>query len=71
MTTVATPPTQDLVLYKVPEVMAMLKMSRHVLYEQIQRGRLCIVKQGRATFITAAAIRAYVELLEQEAEAAR
>lgn len=71
MTTVAAPPAADLVLYKVPEVMVMLKMSRHVLYEQIQRGRLRIVKQGRATFITAAAIRAYVELLEQEAEAVR
>ena len=69
--TAVTAPAPDLVLYKVPEVMAMLKMSRHVLYEQIQRGRLRIVKQGRATFITAAAIRAYVELLEQEAEAVR
>ena len=69
--TAVTTPAPDLVLYKVPEVMAMLKMSRHVLYEQIQRGRLRIVKQGRATFITAAAIRAYVELLEQEAEAVR
>jgi len=56
------------VLYKIPEVMAMLRMSRHVVYEQIRAGRLRIVKQGRATFVTASAIRSYVELLEREAE---
>ncbi len=56
------------VLYKIPEVMAMLRMSRHVVYEQIRAGRLRIVKQGRATFVTGSAIRAYVELLEREAE---
>ncbi len=60
------PPEQ--VLYKIPEVMAMLRMSRHVVYEQIRRGRLRTVKEGRATFVTASAIRAYVELLEREAE---
>ena len=56
-------------MYKIPEVMAMLRMSRHAIYEQIHRGRLRIVKQGRATFVTAAAVRAYVELLEREGEA--
>jgi len=60
------PPEQ--VLYKIPEVMAMLRMSRHVVYEQIRRGRLRTVKEGRATFVTASAIRAYVELLERGAE---
>ncbi len=59
------------VLYKIPEVMAILRMSRHVVYEQIRRGRLRTVKEGRATFVTAAAIRAYVELLEREAETPR
>jgi predicted DNA-binding transcriptional regulator AlpA len=71
MTAVAPAPAPGLVLYKIPEVMAMLKMSRHVVYEQIRRGRLRTVKEGRATFVTAAAIRAYVELLEREAEAGR
>ena len=56
-------------MYKIPEVMAMLRMSRHAIYEQIHRGRLRIVKEGRATFVTASAVRAYVELLEREAEA--
>jgi hypothetical protein len=57
------------VMYKIPEVMAMLRMSRHAVYAQIRRGRLRIVKEGRATFVTPAAITAYVELLEREAEA--
>jgi hypothetical protein len=55
-------------MYKIPEVMVMLRMSRHLVYEQIRRGRLRIVKEGRATFVTASALRAYVKLLEQEAE---
>ena len=71
MTTVTARHAPDPVLYKIPEVMAMLRMSRHVVYEQIRRGRLRIVKEGRATFVTASALRAYVELLEREAEAAR
>ncbi len=71
MTTATARRAPDPVLYKIPEVMAMLRMSRHVVYEQIRRGRLRIVKEGRATFVTAAALRAYVELLEREAEAAR
>ena len=61
------PPTP--VMYKIPEVTAMLRMSRHAVYAQIRRGRLRIVKEGRATFVTPAAITAYVELLEREAEA--
>ncbi len=56
-------------MYKIPEVMVMLRMSRHAIYDQIHRGRLRIVKQGRATFVTAAAVKAYVELLEHEAGA--
>lgn len=55
------------VLYKIPEVMAMLRMSRHVVYEQIRAGRLRIVKQGRSTLVPASAIAEYVALLEQEA----
>jgi excisionase family DNA binding protein len=46
--------------------MALLGMSRTVIYEQIRSGRLRSVKQGRARFIPAAAIAEYVALLEQE-----
>jgi excisionase family DNA binding protein len=54
------------VLYRIPEAMALLGMSRTVIYEQIRSGRLRSVKQGRARFIPAAAIAEYVALLEQE-----
>jgi excisionase family DNA binding protein len=53
-------------LYKIPEVMRLLSMSRSVIYEQMRTGRLRFVKQGRATLVSASAIQAYVALLEQE-----
>jgi excisionase family DNA binding protein len=46
--------------------MALLSMSRSVIYDQIRRGRLRSVKQGRTRLIPAAAIAEYVTLLEQE-----
>jgi excisionase family DNA binding protein len=53
-------------LFKVAEAMEILSMSRTVIYEQMRNGRLRYVKQGRATLITATAIRNYVGLLENE-----
>ena len=58
-------------LYKVADAVHVLRLSRSEIYEQIRAGRLRIVKQGRATLITAAAIADYIALLEAEAEAAR
>lgn len=55
-------------LYKIPEAMTLLSLSRSVIYEQIRAGRLRFVKQGRATLVPASAIRDYVALLEREAE---
>jgi predicted DNA-binding transcriptional regulator AlpA len=55
-------------LYKVPEAMALLSMSRSVIYEQMRAGRLRYVKQGASTLIPAIAITAYVELLVRESE---
>jgi hypothetical protein len=55
-------------LFKISEAMEILSMSRTVIYEQMRTGRLRYVKQGRATLITAKAIRSYVELLENESE---
>lgn len=55
-------------LYKIPEAMLLLSLSRSVIYEQIRAGRLRFVKQGRATLVPASAIRDYVALLEREAE---
>jgi excisionase family DNA binding protein len=57
-------------LYRVADAMAVLSMSRSVIYEQIRSGRLRSVTQGRSRLIPAAAIAEYVALLETEAGAA-
>jgi excisionase family DNA binding protein len=59
-----------LALYRVTDVMAMLHMSRTVIYEQLRTGRLRSVHQGRTRLIPASAIRDYIALLEREAEGA-
>jgi Helix-turn-helix domain len=55
-------------LYRIPDVMRMLKMSRTVIYEQLRSGRLRSVHQGRIRLIPASAISDYIALLEHEAE---
>jgi excisionase family DNA binding protein len=55
-------------LYRIPEAMILLAMSRSAIYEQIRAGRLHMVKQGRSTRIPAIAIQAYVKLLMTESE---
>ena len=47
-----------------PEAMALLSLSRTVIYEQIRSNRLRSVKQGRSRLIPASAIAEYVALLE-------
>ena len=59
-------PTQQ--LYRVPDVMRLLSLSRSVIYEQIRVGRLKSVSQGRTRLISAAAIADYVALLQREAD---
>lgn len=56
-------------LYSIVDTMALLSMSRTVIYEQIRAGRLQTVHQGRRCYVTAAAIESYVALLESEAHA--
>jgi excisionase family DNA binding protein len=55
-------------LYRVPDAMRLLSMSRTVIYEQLRSGRLRSVHQGRARLIPDTAIRDYITLLETEAE---
>jgi excisionase family DNA binding protein len=57
-------------LYRVTEAMAMLSLSRSVIYEEIRSGRLRSVKRGRTRLISAGAITDYVSLLEDETSAA-
>ena len=58
-------------LYRVVEVMALLSLSRSVLYEELRSGRLRSVHVGRTRLIPATAITEYVALLEREADALR
>jgi excisionase family DNA binding protein len=55
-------------LYKVSDATRILNMSKWAIYEQIRRGRLHTVVQGRARLIPAAALVEYVELLQREAQ---
>lgn len=57
-------------LYRVPDAMRTLRMSRSVIYELMRSGRLRSVKEGRARLIPASAIAEYVTLLEEEARGA-
>ncbi len=59
----------DVLLYKVPDAMLALNLSRTVIYDLMRTGRLRSVKEGRARLIPVAALREYVALLEQESAA--
>lgn len=68
-----TPGTQPArkALYRVPEAMTLLSLSRSVIYRQLRLGRLRSVKEGNARLIPADAIDDYVALLKAEAGAGR
>jgi excisionase family DNA binding protein len=55
-------------LYRIPEAMLLLSMSRSIIYELIRSGRLRSVAEGRTRRIPATAIDDYVALLEAESE---
>jgi excisionase family DNA binding protein len=54
-------------LYRIPEAMRVLSLSRSVIYDLMRSGRLRSVRQGRARLIPATAIADYIALLEREA----
>jgi excisionase family DNA binding protein len=54
-------------LYRIPDVVPILRLSRSVIYELIRSGRLRTVRQGSARRVPASAIAEYVALLEDEA----
>ncbi len=56
-------------LYRVPEAMRLLSLSRSVIYTQLRAGRLRSVREGTTRLIPADAIDEYVALLESEAQA--
>ncbi len=53
-------------LYRIPEAMRQLSLSRTVIYELIRSGRLRTVKEGRTRLVPESAITEYVSLLERE-----
>ncbi len=53
-------------LYRIPEAMRQLSLSRSVIYELIRSGRLRTVKEGRTRLVPESAITEYVSLLERE-----
>ncbi|GAA1028499.1 helix-turn-helix domain-containing protein [Virgisporangium ochraceum] len=53
-------------LYRIPDVMTRLSLSRSVIYELIRAGRLHTVKEGRTRLVPATAIADYLALLERE-----
>lgn len=57
----------DLQLYRVADAMRLLRLSRAALYEQMRKGRLRSIKQGRCRLFTSHGIREYIALLEAEA----
>jgi excisionase family DNA binding protein len=57
-------------LYRIPEAMLLLSMSRSVIYEQIRAGRLRTVTQGRSRLVPKVAIDEYVNLLIRESKGA-
>ncbi|MFH8375243.1 helix-turn-helix domain-containing protein [Streptomyces cyaneofuscatus] len=54
-------------LYRVPDAVRVLGLSRSVVYDLIRVGRLRTVKEGRTRLVPASAIADYVALLEREA----
>ena len=63
-------PVPERHLYRIPEAMQLLSMSRSVIYEQIRSGRLRTVNQGRVRLVPRVAIVEYVNLLIHESEGA-
>jgi excisionase family DNA binding protein len=55
-------------LYRIPEAMRQLSLSRSVIYELMRTGRLRTVKQGRTRLVPESAITEYVSLLERESK---
>jgi excisionase family DNA binding protein len=57
-------------MYRIADAVVVLSLGRTAIYEQIRSGRLRSVTQGRTRLIPASAIKEYIALLEQEADAA-
>lgn len=50
-------------LYSVPETLALLKIGRTKLYEEVAAGRIKAVKSGQRTLVPAQSIKDWIESL--------
>jgi hypothetical protein len=55
-------------LYTIPEVMALLKLGKTQVFDEMRRGRIQSVTVGRARRVPAQSLTAYVALLIHEAQ---
>jgi excisionase family DNA binding protein len=60
----------DKLLYRPREAALVLGMSKTALYDLIRAKRIRSIKDGKFRFITADALREYVQTLEQQQEEA-
>lgn len=60
----------DKLLYRPREAALVLGMSKTALYDLIRTKRIRSIKDGKFRFITADALREYVQTLEQQQEEA-
>ena len=60
-------PNPEHVLFSIPRLLDIADISRTRLYEEINAGRLRVVKVGRRTLVTRAALKAWLEQLEADA----
>ena len=61
-------PSPEHVLFSIPRILDIADISRTRLYEEINTGRLRIVKVGRRTLVTRTALDAWLEQLEADTQ---
>ena len=61
-------PSPEHVLFSIPRILDIADISRTRLYEEINTGRLRIVKIGRRTLVTRTALDAWLKQLEADTQ---
>lgn len=64
------PPVPAALLYTIPEVMALLRLSKTQVFDELRRGRIQSVKVGRARRVPAQCLNDFVALLIRESQEA-
>jgi excisionase family DNA binding protein len=64
------PPVAAALLYTIPEVMTLLRLSKTQVFDELRRGRIQSVKIGRARRVPAQCLNEFVALLIRESQEA-